>query len=83
MSVSAETTYEWRCDRCGYVDTVHDAERATMPFRWAKAECSGDTSQYSGDLCPGCIADFERFLNNRPVQVQHLGDEYRYPERAA
>jgi hypothetical protein len=82
VSVHQEITYEWRCDRCGYVDTVNDHEDRTMPLRWAKAECSGDAT-YTGDLCPGCVADFERFLNNRPVEVQKLGDEYRYPERVA
>lgn len=83
MSVRQEITYEWRCDRCGYVDTINDPEDRRMPPRWGKAECSGEDVQYGGDLCPGCVADFERFLNNRPVEVQKLGDEYRYPERAA
>jgi hypothetical protein len=77
VSIRTETTYQWTCDRCGYAsDTLTTNER---PHRFAQVECSGDTTS-GGHLCPGCVADFERFLDNQPVEVMGWGDEYRYPE---
>jgi len=55
-------TWEFACDRCGYVDSTDD--------RWERRR--------GLDFCPGCAIDLYRFLLNLPVDPMPAGERYRY-----
>lgn len=51
MTAREIPTWEFTCDRCGYVDSTDD--------RWERRR--------GLDFCPGCAIDLQRFLLNLPV----------------
>lgn len=60
----AISSWEYTCDRCGYVDSNNE----------------GWLCRTGVDLCPGCEFDLLRFLSNVKVRPMGQGHEYRTPD---